>query len=501
MTDNGTHILLADDDPSLRLVLGESLSHAGYQVSTAETLAECMDKVADPAHKVLVCDVMFPDGNSLEQMDTIRAIRPDLAIIVMSAQSTLITAVKAREHAVDAYLPKPFPLDELTQCIAGLLSRKDAPLDQKNDLVDQADQDSANMQIQKNETSPIIGKSRAMQEIYRTIARLMATDLTVIITGESGSGKEVVARAIHDLGERSKKPFVALNMAAIPRDLIESELFGYEKGAFTGADKQTQGRFDQAAGGTLFLDEIGDMPIDTQTRLLRVLQDGYFTRVGGRESIRANARIIAATHKHLDAEIEKGSFRQDLYYRLNVVPIAVPALRERPEDIPDLINHIMEKSHKDGLDKKSITSSALHMMMQYHWPGNVRELENLIRRLMVLIDDDHIDAHHLPDMAIMLNERKPDQDVDQLSPHNLSQCINDHIGRYFDAHEGDLPTNGIYDRIIAEVEKPLIMTTLSVTRGNQLKAAEVLGINRNTLRKKIITLGIDPKSNRIRHNN
>ncbi|MBT6256524.1 MAG: sigma 54-interacting transcriptional regulator, partial [Alphaproteobacteria bacterium] len=391
--------------------------------------------------------------------------------------------------------------DELTQCIAGLLSRKDAPPDQKNDLVVQADQDSANMQIQKNETSPIIGKSRAMQEIYRTIARLMATDLTVIITGESGSGKEVVARAIHDLGERSKKPFVALNMAAIPRDLIESELFGYEKGAFTGADKQTQGRFDQAAGGTLFLDEIGDMPIDTQTRLLRVLQDGYFTRVGGRESIRANARIIAATHKHLDAEIEKGSFRQDLYYRLNVVPIAVPALRERPEDIPDLINHIMEKSHKDGLDKKSITSSALHMMMQYHWPGNVRELENLIRRLMVLIDDDHIDAHHLPDMAIMLNERKPDQDVDQLSPHNLSQCINDHIGRYFDAHEGDLPTNGIYDRIIAEVEKPLIMTTLSVTRGNQLKAAEVLGINRNTLRKKIITLGIDPKSNRIRHNN
>ena len=502
MTDNGTHILLADDDPSLRLVLGESLSHAGYQVSTAETLAECMDKVADPAHKVLVCDVMFPDGNALEQMDTIRAIRPDLAIIVMSAQSTLITAVKAREHAVDAYLPKPFPLDELTQCIAGLLSRKDAHPDQKHD---QADQDSANMHVQKNETSPIIGKSRAMQEIYRTIARLVATDLTVIITGESGSGKEVVARAIHDLGERSKKPFVALNMAAIPRDLIESELFGYEKGAFTGADKQTQGRFDQAAGGTLFLDEIGDMPIDTQTRLLRVLQDGYFTRVGGRDSIRANTRIIAATHKHLDAEIEKGLFRQDLYYRLNVVPIAVPALRERPEDIPDLINHIMEKSHKDGLDKKSITSSALHMMMQYHWPGNVRELENLIRRLMVLIDDDHIDAHHLSDMAMMINERKPDQGIDQLSPnnlspHNLSKCINDHIGRYFDAHEGDLPTNGIYDRIIAEVEKPLIMITLSVTRGNQLKAAEVLGINRNTLRKKIITLGIDPKSNRIRHN-
>ncbi len=317
--------------------------------------------------------------------------------------------------------------------------------------ISQVDKDIVAIETQKNELSPIIGKSRAMQDIYRTIARLMGTDLTVMITGESGSGKEVVARAIHNLGERSKKPFVALNMAAIPRDLIESELFGYEKGAFTGADRQTHGRFDQAADGTLFLDEIGDMPIDTQTRLLRVLQDGYFTRVGGRDNIRANTRIIAATHKNLLAEIENGSFRQDLYYRLNVVPITVPALRERAEDIPDLIDHIMEKSLKNGLDRKTISAPAMDMMKRYDWPGNVRELENLVRRLLVLIDDQIIEAHHLFQMAIFPSStaghnnqggQSADKENDNgissshanipssKQAHNLSQCISDHIDRF-----------------------------------------------------------------------
>lgn len=498
MTETAAQILLADDDPSLRLVLSESLLHAGYAVKTADTIADCLTKVADNSISVLVCDVMFPDGNSLDQMETIRSMRPDLVIIVMSAQSTLLTAVKAREHSVDAYLPKPFPLDELTQSIADLLARKEV-----KHATDTKGEDEAVItpEVMNNDLSPIIGKSIAMQDIYRSIARLMGTDLTVMITGESGSGKEVVARAIHDLGGRSNKPFIALNMAAIPRELIESELFGYEKGAFTGADKQTQGRFDQAAGGTLFLDEIGDMPIDTQTRLLRVLQDGYFTRVGGRQTIRANTRIIAATHKNLNDEIENGSFRQDLYYRLNVVPISVPSLRERPEDIPDLINHIIEKSTKEGLQKKHISASAIKLMKQYHWPGNVRELENMVRRLLVLIDDDIIDVRHLNDMAIFPSsdtQNGPYNGDVSANTHNLSQCISDHINRYFDAHEGDLPTHGIYDRLIAELEKPLITTTLNVTRGNQLKAAEVLGINRNTLRKKIVSLGIDPKPNRIR---
>ncbi len=366
------------------------------------------------------------------------------------------------------------------------------PKTKRDDHTDQTNKNGTSRSQSNPHPDPIIGKSRAMQEIYRTIARLMATDLTVMITGESGSGKEVVARAIHDLGARREQPFVALNMAAIPHDLIESDLFGYEKGAFTGADKMTTGRFEQASGGTLFLDEIGDMPIDTQTRLLRVLQDGEFTRVGGRTIIRANTRIIAATHKNLHHQVEQGLFRQDLFYRLNVVPIALPPLRDRREDIPDLIDHIVEKSKHQGLKAKPFSAAALANLKRYDWPGNVRELENLVRRLLVLVDDDVIDQKHL-DLALPEHDNTKQVhsgDEDQ----NLSQLISYQIGRFFDAHDGVLPMNGIYDRFMAEVERPLIATTLSVTRGNQLKAAEVLGINRNTLRKKIVALGIDPKA-------
>ena len=522
---DGAKILLADDDPSLSLVLTEALRREDYIVETAVTISDLLAQISDRDIAVLVCDVMFPDGNALEQMQQIKTARPDLAIIIMSAQSTLLTAVKTREHEVDAYLPKPFPLEDLIRTVEGLLAKKShaaSPQDEaatadvasrlstqtvtpdakRDDLASQGTL-MPNGNTPKNikekssdpsrqDPSPIIGKSLAMQEIYRTIARLMATDLTVMITGESGSGKEVVARAIHDLGARRQQPFVALNMAAIPHDLIESELFGYEKGAFTGADKTTTGRFEQASGGTLFLDEIGDMPIDTQTRLLRVLQDGEFTRVGGRSTIRANTRIIAATHKNLHHQIENGLFRQDLFYRLNVVPIALPPLRERPDDIPDLIDHIIQKSEHQGLKRKPFSTAAMARLKRHDWPGNVRELENLVRRLLVLVDEDMIDQKHL-DLAL------PDQGNGHLpytneDEQNLSQLISHQIGRFFDAHDGVLPMNGIYDRFMAEVERPLIATTLSVTRGNQLKAAEVLGINRNTLRKKIVALGIDPKA-------
>jgi two-component system nitrogen regulation response regulator GlnG len=524
MTWGDAKILLADDDPSLSLVLNEALRRENYHVETAVTITELLTLISDKNIAVLVCDVMFPDGNALEQMKQIKASRPDLAIIVMSAQSTLLTAVKTREHEVDAYLPKPFPLDDLIRVVGDLMQKKSEkmsfsgraqlldpasssePTSHENRVWDDltisdptADANhkptGANRSRQnKQDPSPIIGKSRVMQEIYRTIARLMPTDLTVMITGESGSGKEVVARAIHDLGARREQPFVALNMAAIPHDLIESELFGYEKGAFTGADRMVTGRFEQASGGTLFLDEIGDMPIDTQTRLLRVLQDGEFTRVGGRSTIRANTRIIAATHKDLHHQIDNGLFRQDLFYRLNVVPIALPPLRDRPEDIPDLIEHIIDKSQHQGLQAKTFTKPAMESLKRHDWPGNVRELENLVRRLLVLVDDDVIDLKHLK-MALAGNgnPNKVDKTSDD---QNLSQLISHQIGRFFDAHDGQLPMNGIYDRFMAEVERPLISTTLAVTRGNQLKAAEVLGINRNTLRKKIVALGIDPKATR-----
>ena len=472
MMQNAAKILLADDDPSLRLVLEEALKRDGHEVVLAASIAETLACLDDAGIKILVSDVMFPDGNALEELTAIRAKRPDIAIAVMSAQSTLLTAVKTIEHKVEAYLPKPFPLRELLGVVKRLNTKTDS---------------TPPPQMPPEDNPPaIIGKSRAMQEIYRNIARLMPTDLTVMISGESGSGKEVVARAIHDLGKRRDAPFIAINMAAIPQELIESELFGYEKGAFTGADRQNLGRFEQAANGTLFLDEIGDMPLHAQTRLLRVLQDGTFTRLGGRDMIRANCRIIAATHKDLAQAIKDGAFRHDLFYRLNVVPLQLPPLRARAEDIPDLVENIMRRAQKDGLESKTITHEAMQLLMRHDWPGNVRELENTIKRLLVLVDGGAIEPSHLDDI---------------LSPHQLPQAhlaelIASQIDQFFAAHNGALPPNGVYERILAEVERPLLTRTLSATKGNQLKAAEVLGINRNTLRKKITALGIDPKSER-----
>src|SRR6185312_8923157 len=290
--------------------------------------------------------------------------RPELRIIVMSAQNTLLTAVKATERGAFEYLPKPFDLRELINVVERALS---APAGNAVDEIE--------------EQLPLIGRSPAMQEVYRAIARLMGTDLTILITGESGTGKELVARALHDYGKRRSGPFVAINMAAIPRDLIESELFGHERGAFTGATARGVGRFEQAKGGTLFLDEIGDMPFEAQTRLLRVLQEGEYTAVGGRTPIRADIRIIAATHRDLSQLIRQGVFREDLFYRLNVAPIRIPALRERSSDIPALVRHFSAQAAREGLFAKILDEAAMERLRRYRWPGNVRELENLVRRL------------------------------------------------------------------------------------------------------------------------
>jgi two-component system nitrogen regulation response regulator GlnG len=316
----------------------------------------------------------------------------------------------------------------------------------------------------------------------------MNTDLGVMITGESGTGKELVARALHNFGLRKDGPFVAINMAAIPRDLIESELFGHEKGAFTGADRAMPGKFEQARGGTLFLDEVGDMPLDAQTRLLRVLQEGEYTRVGGREVQAANARIVAATHQDLRALINEGRFREDLFYRLNVVPIRLPPLRERLDDVPDLVRAFLRKAESEGLPRKSITREALDILRKQEWSGNVRELENLVRRLSVLCPDDQITA------AVVTQEisARPSSGggAQQTQPQRLSQAIEMHLRRYFDLHGDSLPPDGLYDRILKEMELPLIALSLAATRGNQVRTAELLGINRNTLRKKIRDLDI-----------
>ena len=471
-------VLIADDDRSIRTVLTQALGRSGYQVRSTGTAATLWRWVEEGEGDLVITDVMMPDENGLDLIPRIRAKRPDLRVIVMSAQSTLMTAVKAAERGAFEYLPKPFDLRELLLVVSRALT---APADPGSVVLPDAGE-------MEERQLPLIGRSTAMQEIYRTIARLTTADLTVMINGESGTGKELVARALHDYGKRRGCPFVAINMAAIPRELIESELFGHERGAFTGAINRSQGRFEQANGGTLFLDEIGDMPPEAQTRLLRVLQEGEFTSVGGRNPIKANVRIIAATHRDLRAAIRQGQFREDLFYRLNVVPIRLPPLRERAEDIPPLARHFLDRARADGLPSKLLDASALDRMRGHRWPGNVRELENLMRRLAALYPQETITAEaihaELADLSL-------DGDaVSPAGPENLAGAVERHIKQFLAAHEDGQAPSGIYDRVIAEVERPLIRMTLAATRGNQIKAAAMLGLNRNTLRKKIRDLEI-----------
>src|ERR1700691_2221652 len=372
----GGNILVADDDAAIRTVLSQALSRVGYEVRTTGTAATLWRWVQAGEGDLVITDVVMPDDNAFELLPRMKKLRPELPIIVMSAQNTFMTAIKASERGAYDYLPKPFDLRELVAIVGRAMSepKGHAKPSPPTDL----------------EGMPLVGRSTAMQEIYRVLARLMQTDLTVMVTGESGTGKELVARALHDYGKRKSGPFVAINMAAIPRDLIESELFGHEKGAFTGANARSVGRFEQAEGGTLFLDEIGDMPMEAQTRLLRVLQQGEYTTVGGRTPIKTNVRIVAATNKDLRYSIQQGLFREDLFCRLNVVRLRLPPLRERTEDIPDLVRHFFQRGVAEGLSAKSVDPAALDRLRRYSWPGNIRALENLARRLAALYPQEVI---------------------------------------------------------------------------------------------------------------
>jgi two-component system nitrogen regulation response regulator GlnG len=470
-------VLVADDDRSIRTVLTQALGRSGYQVRATGSAAMLWRWVEEGEGDLVITDVVMPDDNGLDLLPRIKRQRPDLRVIVMSAQSTLITAVKAAQRGAFEYLPKPFDLAELLAVVGRALAVPEAP----GEVVVEA--------RDAEEKLPLIGRSQAMQEIYRTIARLTTTDLTVMVNGESGTGKELVARALHDYGRRRAGPFVAINMAAIPRELIESELFGHERGSFTGAHNRSQGRFEQAAGGTLFLDEIGDMPPEAQTRLLRVLQEGEFTSVGGRQPIRANVRIVAATHRDLRQAIRAGQFREDLFYRLNVVPIRLPPLRERAEDIAVLARHFLDRARESGLPSKSLDQGAIDALRAYRWPGNVRELENLMRRLAALTPQEVISgeviAGELAEPASHLSEGDRHSDGE-----DLGQAVERHIRQVLAGSSDGMPTRDIYDQVLAEVERPLIKMTLAATRGNQIKAAAMLGLNRNTLRKKIKDLDI-----------
>src|SRR6476661_3193452 len=468
------NILVADDDAAIRTVLSQALTRAGYEVRVTGTAGTLWRWVQAGEGDLVITDVVMPDENAFELLPRIKQLRPDLPIIVMSAQNTFMTAIKASERGAYDYLPKPFDLKELVNIVGRAMSepRARAPKEKVEEL----------------EGMPLVGRSPAMQEIYRTLARLMQTDLTVMITGESGTGKELVARALHDYGKRTKGPFVAINMAAIPRDLIESELFGHEKGAFTGANTRSAGRFEQAEGGTLFLDEIGDMPMEAQTRLLRVLQQGEYTTVGGRTPIKADVRIIAATNKDLRILIQQGLFREDLFFRLNVVPLRLPPLRERTEDVADLIRHFFAQVEREGLPGEQLDQAALERLKRHRWPGNVRELENLARRLAALYPQETIAAAVID--AELSQPAMVSGDDESRAEEGLSGAVERHLAAYFASFGEELPPPGLYHRILREIEHPLLSAALAATRGNQIRAADLLGVNRNTLRKKIRDLDI-----------
>jgi len=467
-------ILLVEDDAAIATVITAALEDEGFAIAQCSSIA-ARDRLLDGRKfAVMLTDVILEDGDGLASLAGVRRSAPDMPIIVLSAQNTLDTAVRASESDAFEYFPKPFDLDELVHAVRQAAGAR-APA---------ADIGEEALSGGESERMPLVGRSPAMQGVYRMITRVLRNDLTVLITGESGTGKELVAEAIHQLGNRRSGPFVAVNTAAIPADLIESELFGHEKGAFTGAIAQAIGKFEQSNGGTLFLDEIGDMPAEAQTRLLRALQSGRIRRVGGRQEIAVNVRIIAATNRDLAPMIAAGTFREDLFYRLNVVPIELPPLRERREDIAALVQHFLTQAAEDGLPRRQLTPEAVAQLELRHWRGNVRELRNVVYRLALMAREERIDAGSVNDI---IGQEIP-------APN---QTANGGQGGFATALAGWLadespPPGALYHRALAAFEKPLIEYALGRTGGNQLRAAQLLGINRNTLRKRIGELGLEP---------
>ena len=473
-------ILIAEDDVSIRTVLSTELENK-YDLKLTDNCAQLWDWVSDGLGDLIILDVVMPDENGLDLVPKIKEIRPDVKIIIISAQNTILTAMRAVEKGAYEYLAKPFDLTELNKVIDTAFSDNNKSLDtyKKEEIKSE------------NNDIPIIGSSPLMQKVFKSVAKLVNTDLTVMIFGESGTGKELVAKILHEHGKRKNGPFVAINMAAIPKELIESELFGHEKGSFTGAFSKKSGKFEEADGGTLFLDEIGDMPYEAQTRLLRVIQEGEFNRVGGNEKIKTNLRIITATHRNLDELVQNGGFREDLFYRLNVFPINLPPLRLILSDLNKLVHYFLNKSYKEGLSKKNISEEAINELKKYKWPGNIRELENFIRRLVVLTTSNKIThsdiIKNLSKTNTMITESNSNNGLEKIS---LSMSVEQHLKNFFKLHKGKLPSSGLYSRIINEVERPLISICLNATKGNQIKASKLLGLNRNTLRKKIKELKI-----------
>ena len=460
-------VLLVEDDPSIALVITAALEAEGFAVTVCDSIAERDRLLAAQRFSALVTDVMLTDGDGIETIGAVREAAPAMPIIILSAQNTLDTAVRASDTGAFEYFPKPFDIDELARTVRQAVGNAEARGD------GEAEAPVAGL--------PLVGRSAAMQAVYRMITRVLRNDLTVLVLGESGTGKELVAEAIHQLGHRKAGPFVAVNTAAIPAELIESELFGHEKGAFTGAVARHAGKFEQANGGTLFLDEIGDMPLDAQTRLLRALQSGKIRRVGGREEIAVDVRIIAATNKDLEPMIAAGTVREDLFYRLNVVPITLPPLRERVDDIPALARHFLHLAAGEGLPRHSLGDDAAALLARQPWRGNVRELRNFIYRIALLIREDRIEAETLAPLLVQAARSEGEG-----RGASIDQAVESWLAEHRPA------PGSVYDAALAAFERPLFIAALRQTQGNQLRAAQLLGINRNTLRKRLTELAIDP---------
>ncbi|OGW34237.1 MAG: two-component system response regulator [Nitrospirae bacterium GWD2_57_9] len=463
-------VLIVDDDESVRWVLKKSLEKDGMETALAKNAAEALERIGEGDIAVALMDIRMPGMSGFEALEQIQTGGSAVSVIIMTAQATMQNAIEAMRRGAFDYITKPFDLDEVNILVRKAIDVRRLSLE-VNVL---------RAEVREKYEGGLVGNTSAMQEIYKTIGRVAESDATVLIHGESGTGKELVARAIHYHSKRAGRPFVAVNSAAIPSELLESELFGHEKGSFTGAVARKIGKFEAAAGGTLFLDEIGDMTLPLQGKLLRVLQEREFERVGGTEAIKTEVRVIAATHRNLEKYVREKRFREDLFYRLNVIQINIPPLRKRKDDIPPLADFFMQKHQTAPGKARVLTPETLKVLRAYDWPGNVRELENAIQRAITLSPGDKIFPDALPPQIF-----KPGHGVGLSFENFLEEKLADLVDRM-----GGLETGDIHSLVIQRVEKPLITLVLKKTEGNQVRAANLLGINRNTLRKKIKELGI-----------
>lgn len=520
-------IWVVDDDHSIRWVLQKAISREGIPCEIFSSAAEVLERLETEVPQVLVSDIRMPGQSGLTLLSKVRELQPDLPVIIMTAYSDLDSAVSAFQGGAFEYLPKPFDIEKAVELILRAVRES-----QTEEFVEEAD----------SSAPEILGQAPAMQEVFRAIGRLSQSNVTVLITGESGAGKELVARALHRHSPRASKPFIALNTAAIPKDLLESELFGHERGSFTGAQAQRQGRFEQAEGGTLFLDEIGDMPAELQTRLLRVLSDGHFYRVGGQQPIKANVRVIAATHQNLDERVKLGMFREDLYHRLNVIRLRLPPLRERQEDIPILAKHFLNVSARElGTETKRLSDSAIRIISEFPFPGNVRQLENVCRWITVMAPAQLVEARDLsPELKAFQNGganalekmagNSPSPNLwlaesGSVLPATGTPALQTSsgmsAGKYpVDTASTDAFSNppvpagsaswlellfieaekalesgqpDVMDALTAQFETTMIQAALKATHGKRIEAAQRLGIGRNTITRKIQDLNIDVK--------